>query len=73
MPEVVLSTKKPTPPVLKNVFKAILFASAIWALAIAPNLDIPDAVVASINKWLLVGNGIVKVTIGFFGLDYSKD
>lgn len=64
---------KPTPKYLKNIFKIILFVSAVWAFMAPQITEISPLIIASINKWLLIGNGIIRLAISFFGLDYQAD
>ncbi len=64
--------KKPTPRVLKLLFKTIVFLAALWAF-LSPQLDIAEAIVNSINKWTLISLGLVRFLIQFFGLDYDVD
>lgn len=64
---------QPTPKYLKNTFKAILFISAVWAFAGPQITELPATMLASINKWLLISNGVIRLAISFFGLDYPID
>ena len=64
--------KKPTPKILKIIFKTIVFLAALWAF-LSPQLDITEILVNAINKWTLVGLGLVRFLIQFFGLDYDID
>ena len=61
-----------TPKGLVYVFRAILYLSAVYVMAIQPNLDLPQDIQAEINKWLIIGNAVVNVTIKFFGLDFKS-
>lgn len=60
-----------TPDWARLIFRSILYLSAIYALAVQPNLDIPELTQAIINKWLVCGNAFINVTIKFFGWDFS--
>mgnify|MGYP001127567108 CR=1 FL=1 len=75
MPQVtfgVASMKKPTPPALKIIFKTIVFLAALWAF-LNPQLGVAEALANTINKWTLIGLGLVRFIIQFFGLDYDVD
>lgn len=65
--------KNPTPMALRWLFRIILYLSGVWALFIAPNVDVPDNIQAEINKWLLVGNGIINHAIKYFGWDFVPE
>lgn len=62
----------PTPDIARIIFRVVLYLSAVYALAIQPNLDIPTDIQAMINKWIIAGNAIVNVTIKFFGWDFRS-
>lgn len=61
----------PTPTLAKNIFRAFLAASAFWALAAPAFTEIDAMTLASINKYLLVGNVAINQLIRFFGWDFS--
>lgn len=62
----------PTPVFIKNIFRAVLYVSALWAV-IAPGITELDAgTLATINKYLLLGVAVVNVTIKFFGYDFKS-
>lgn len=64
---------KPTPIWMKYIMRGFLYLSMLWAF-LAPTLtDIPAYLLADINMWLLRGNGILSITIKFFGWDYKND
>lgn len=67
------SLDKPTPKILKTIFKAILFVSGFWALVLAPSLNLSEALQGDINKWLIVGNSAMRFIISFFGLNYTEE
>lgn len=58
---------KPTPQWMKYILRTVLYLSTLWAF-LAPTLtDIPAHILSDINMWLLRANGILSVTIKFFG------
>jgi len=61
----------PTPKNVKLIFRAILYLSAVWAVMSPSLTEISPAILASINKYLLLGTAIINVTIQFFGWDYK--
>lgn len=61
-----------TPQWARWVFRIILYLSAVYVMAIQPNLDLSETMQALINKWLLFGNAFINVTIKFFGWDFQK-
>lgn len=62
----------PTPQWARITFRAILYLSAIWAITAPVVTEIPENVLMSINKYLLLGNAIINVTIKFFGWDFKQ-
>lgn len=62
----------PTPPVLRILFKSIVFAAGLWAV-IQGMLDVPEHITNAINKWTLIGMAVVRFTIQFFGFDFNPD
>lgn len=64
--------KSPTPPVLRIVFKSIVFLAGLWAL-IGGMVGVSEVLQAAINKWALIGMAIVRFTIQFFGFDFDPD
>jgi len=63
----------PTPDAAKIIFRIILYLSAVYVMAVQPNLDLPQVTQALINKWLLFGNAFINVTIKFFGWDHPAN
>jgi hypothetical protein len=62
----------PTPVFIKNIFRLVLYLSALWAV-IAPSITELDAgTLAMINKYLLLGVAVVNITIKFFGYDFKS-
>ena len=60
----------PTPTKAKVVFRIVLYISALWAV-ISPSItELPADTLATINKYVLLGNALVNATIQFFGWDY---
>lgn len=62
----------PTPTVAKQIFRAILYLSAIWAVVMPMITELPETTIAVINKYMLLGVAVVNVTIKFFGWDYKS-
>lgn len=62
----------PTPSAAKYVFRTILYLSAIWAVIMPTVTELPEATIAAINKYMLLGNAVINVTIKFFGWDYQS-
>lgn len=66
------SLSKPTPPILRNVIRFVMFLSGLWALLQPQFADLPEHAIAAINKWLLVGNTTVYFASKFFGWNVDK-
>lgn len=62
---------KPTPPVFRNIFTAILYIAGIWVF-IAPMFNVSGAILATINKDIVEVLAILKFTISFFHFDYQE-
>jgi hypothetical protein len=62
----------PTPEIAKIVFRIILYISALWAMVSPAITEIDPATLATVNKYLLLANGVVNVTIRFFGWDIKS-
>ena len=62
----------PTPVFIKNIFRAVLYLSALWAVISPSVTEIPADTLAVINKYLLLGNAVINVTIKFFGYDFKN-
>lgn len=62
----------PTPVYAKQVFRAILYLSALWAVISPSVTELPAHTLASIDKYLLLANAIINVTIKFFGWDFKS-
>lgn len=56
-----------TPDWARLTFRIILYISAVYVMAIQPNLDLSQELQAMINKYIICGNAIMNVTIKFFG------
>jgi len=61
----------PTPKNVKVIFRAILYLSAVWAVMSPSLTEISPTILASVNKYLLLGTAVINVTIQFFGWDYK--
>lgn len=61
----------PTPSIAKYIFRTILYLSAIWAVIMPTVTELPPDTIAAINKYMLLGNAVINVTIKFFGWDYK--
>lgn len=64
---------QPTPNVVKWVFTAVLFCSGLWALLASEFSFLPEHSQFIINKWLLVGNTVMRFAIKFFRWDYKSE
>lgn len=62
----------PTPTLAKQIFRTILYLSAIWAVIMPMVTELHPDTIATINKYMLLGNAVVNVTIKFFGWDYQS-
>ncbi len=67
----VAQLSNPTPKNVKIMFRTILYLSAIWAVMSPSLTELPPNVLASVNKYLLLGTAVINVTIQFFGWDYK--
>ncbi len=67
------SLQRPTPDILKTIFKGVLFLSVVWSFLAPTFTEMPPDVLHKIDAWLLRGNGLVRITISFFGLNYNMD
>jgi hypothetical protein len=59
-----------TPDWARLTFRIILYLSAVYVIAVQPNLDLSNGLQAMINKWIVFGNAVMNVTIKFFGWDH---
>jgi hypothetical protein len=62
----------PTPRTAKNVFRTILYLSAIWAVISPGVTELPAHTLATIDKYLLLANAVINVTIKFWGWDFQQ-
>lgn len=63
----VAQLNNPTPQVFKYILRTVLYISSLWAF-LAPTLtNISPDTLSEINMWLLRANGLLSVTIKFFG------
>lgn len=62
------SLQKPTPNGLRIAFRTLLWLSAAWAMISPVATEIPPDTLAIINKYLLLLNGLVNMSIKFFGV-----
>lgn len=65
--------KNPTPKWAKFIFRTVLFASMLWAFLAPTFTDLSEQTLGVINMWLLRANGIIRISIQFFALDYNPD
>lgn len=64
---------KPTPMWMKYILRTVLYLSAVWAF-LAPTLtEITPDTLNVINMWLLRINGLLSLTIKFFGWHNPND
>lgn len=61
----------PTPKNIKIIFRTVLYLAAVWAVMSPSLTELPPAVLAVINKYLLLGTAVINVSIQFFGWDYK--
>lgn len=59
--------KAETPKGVKQVYRLLMLLSTLWVMTIQPQFDFSDHVVAEVNKWLVVGNGLFYTICQFFG------
>lgn len=62
----------PTPDAARLIFRSILYLSAVYVMAVQPNLDLSQSVQAMINKYIVCGNAVMNVTIKFFGWSHPN-
>lgn len=61
-----------TPDWARLIFRSILYLSAVYVMAVQPNLDLSQSVQAMINKYIVCGNAVMNVTIKFFGWSHPN-
>lgn len=63
-----------TPLAIKYAYRALMFLGGLWALVIEPQFPhIPENIMHSIDKWILIGNAIIYYICQFFGWVIPKD
>jgi hypothetical protein len=63
----------PTPTGAKVFFRIVLYVSALWAIASPSITELPASTLETINKYLLLANGLINVTIQFWGWDFPTN
>lgn len=58
---------KPTPQWMKYILRTVLYLSAVWAFLAPTITELTPETLNVINMWLLRINGLLSVTIKFFG------
>lgn len=66
------SLNRPTPTWARYIFRTILYLSAVWAITAPVVTEIPEAALMVINKYLLLANAIINITIKFTGWDFKQ-
>ncbi len=57
-----------TPLAIKYLYRTLMFFGGLWALVIEPQFpNIPVNITHNIDKWIVVGNGVVYYISQFFG------
>ncbi len=64
---------KPTPSWMKKIFNGLLYLSGLWAILAPVLTNIPEAVLNSVNQYIVMILPILRFTISFFHYDYSVD
>jgi len=63
---------KPTPPVLKTIFKTLLYMTGAWAVVSTQLKGVDDAIIASIDHWSLITLSLYRFTISFFHFEEEQ-
>lgn len=58
---------KPTPEWMKYILRTVLYVSMAWAFLAPTFTNLSPELLAGINAWLLRINGLLSITIKFFG------
>lgn len=61
-----------TPLWARYIFRTVLYLSAVYVMAVQPTLDLPTGIEAIINKYIVLLNAVVNVTIKFTGWDFKN-
>lgn len=64
---------KPTPMILKYIFRTVSFLSGLWALLSGQFTHLTPEMTAEIFKWLLIANTAMHYAIKFFGWNYTDE
>lgn len=67
------SLSKPTPMGLRYVMRGLLWLSAAWAMTSPVITEISPESLAIVNKYLLLLNGLVNMSIKFFGVNIEPE
>ena len=58
---------KETPKIIKNAYRALMFLTALWILAIEPRVNIPLMVAHNIDVWSSISTYAVYLFCQYFG------
>jgi hypothetical protein len=64
---------KPTPQWMKYILRTVLYLSAVWAFLAPTITELSAEQLNTINMWLLRINGLLSVTIKFWGWTYEEN
>jgi hypothetical protein len=56
-----------TPDFISKIANGVIFAGMVWGLVSMSITSIDPAMKASINEWVLLSGGIIKLASKFFG------
>ncbi len=62
---------KQTPKQIQTIYRVAMLLSVIWVSVIQPNFEFSDHVIAEVNKWIVVFNGLFYHICQFFGWNDS--
>lgn len=62
-----------TPAWVSNVANGVIFAGMVWGLMSMGLSSVPDEIKNSINEWVLLSSGIIKLASKFFGFQLPQN
>jgi len=62
---------KQTPKQVQTLYRVAMLLSVIWVSVIQPNFEFSDHVIAEVNKWIVVFNGLFYHICQYFGWNDS--
>ena len=62
---------KPTPPILRGIFNALLYVVGAWGIISSLFNFLPPETINTINKDILIILPLLRFTITFFHYDYD--